>query len=810
MKRPSLIVSVAFVPVAIVVSLMVLGSGATARLEGVTPAVPSPAAANQRGMTESSASQDAFVFRFDPELKSFETFTTSGAGPHSIAVVSNATNLDVWFTEPDSDQIGRLVYTATHDFAFREYTVTTGSEPLNLVQDGTFVWFTARTGNYIGRLEIGSGQVVTFGGLTAASHPAGIDVAPDGSVWFTEMSADQIGHLVVTTTSDYDVTEYPVNGTDAGAYAIKMQSAQYLWIGEHSTGYVKRFKTADITGSLPVQGDLGTNSQPYDLEFVGDHLWVTERGDSELSQIELTSNFNLNTYPLPHPAAGPTGLAVVGSNQFWYTQRNIGALGRMVYTSAFDIDFATYTLPLAGLWPVDVEADESGNLWLVASRPHQIYMPALVNNYESGPPLPFGVQMYGTITHSTGLTWVTGMGGSWIRVPFSWSSVEPTNVTPTLYNWTWMDRQVKAVRGQGIELLFTLAGNPDWAAQYPMGPVTDTADLLEFIGAAVERYDGDGIDDAPGSPVVTYWEFYNEPDCTSEWHAEHGGYGFFGYHGDEYAALLEAVYPVVKAASPRAQVVFGGIANDYFVAQGGIFDPDFLDDVLSNCSGPCFDVMNLHYYPFYRHRWETYGKDVLGKTNYITAKLATYGFERPIIVSETSWPAATNWGSIEQNARYVPILYTRGLAGGLVTVIWWSLYDMDSSYSGLMAAGLVPRDSYYAFKTLTEQLGQARFVRALTEAETGGGDIEGYVFNVWGASGRERRDVIWLDCPTLRLSPPQDCPGSSQLMTVAASEVMVTQVDSAKSIVTDGDDGQPDGRVTLTIGPAPIYVDYTP
>jgi streptogramin lyase len=818
-KRLGFIASAISVPVAIVVMLMVFSSAATARLENDAPtepkAVRQPMAVEPRVTAESNALQDSFVFRFDPALESFETFTipTGGARPHSVVVVSNVTNLDVWFTEPDTDQIGRLVYTTTDNFAFREYTVTVAGRPLDLVVDEGrgLVWFTEQAGNRIGRLEIGSNSVVTYATFdvdTLDSQPTGIDLAPDGSVWFTEMDADQLGHLVVTTTSDYDVIEHPINGTDVGAYGIKVQSAQYVWFTELNAGWVKRLKVADGSFVTPTMG-LGADSQPYDLEIVGEYLWLTERGDSELTQGQLTTNFWLNSFELPHPAAGPAGLAVVGDNQFWYAQRNIGALGRMVYTSALDVDFATYTLPLDGLLPLDVDADGGGNLWSVAYRRHRVYLPVLANNYDNDPPPPFGVQMYGTITNSTGLTWVTGMGGRWIRVPFSWRYVEPTDVTPTLYNWTWMDKQVNAVTGEGVELLFTLGGNPGWAAQYAQGPVTDTADLVEFMGAVVERYDGDGTDDAPGSPVVTYWEFYNEPDGTSEWHAEHGGYGFFGYHGDDYAALLDAVYPVIKAASPKAQVVFGGIANDYFVP-GGIFDPDFLDDVLANCSGPCFDVMNFHYYPFYRYRWESHGKDVLGKAKYITSKLADYGFERPLMVSEASWPAATTWGSIEQNARYVPILFARSLAGDLMAVIWWALYDMDSSYSGLMSADLVPRDSYYAFRVLTEQLGQARFVRALTEAETGGGDIEGYVFDVPGDDRWERRDVIWLDCPSLQFLPPQDCPGSSQLLTVASDELRITQVDGAVSIVADGDDGQSDGHVTLTIRPAPIYVDYTP
>ncbi len=38
------------------------------------------------------------------------------------------------------------------------------------------------------------------------------------------------------------------------------------------------------------------------------------------------------------------------------------------------------------------------------------------------------------------------------------------------------------------------------------------SELAEYLGAVVERFDGDGFHDAPGAPEVHYFELYNEPD----------------------------------------------------------------------------------------------------------------------------------------------------------------------------------------------------------------------------------------------------------------------------------------------------------
>ena len=380
-----------------------------------------------------------------------------------------------------------------------------------------------------------------------------------------------------------------------------------------------------------------------------------------------------------------------------------------------------------------------------ASGMYTTYLPLVALNAGAPPPL-FGVQMYGAVTYTTGLAQVAGMGARWIRAPISWASAEPVNCTPDQYDWTAIDAQVQALASEGIEPLLTLSGNPTWAATYPMGPVTDLADLQEFMGALVERFDGDGYEDAPGSPPVRYWEIYNEPDAIDESAAATGGYALFGYNGAGYAELLDAIYPVVKAASSQAQIVLGGVAHDNFDYEGGGFDDNFMDDVLSNCTTPCFDVMNFHYFPYYRFRWEAYGRDVIGKANYFRSKLAGHGFDRSLMCTETTWPAASTWGSQALQSRYAAIAYVRGMAAGLVVQNWYAWRDVDSSLPGLLDNELQPKPAYYAYQAMTTQLGQARYVRPLSKEEksSGAGKGLGFMFNR-NESNQFQGNVIILD-----------------------------------------------------------------
>lgn len=327
----------------------------------------------------------AYVFRFDPQAESFESFAipTVGANPHSVKVVPGTGSLNVWFTEPGADQIGRLIYTNTANSVLREYSVTVGSMPLDLVVDGdgNHVWFTAHRGNWIGRWAVSNGELITFPVPTANSQPAGIDLAPDGSIWFTEMAADKVGRLIVTGTMVYEFKEYPINDTSVGAYDIAVQTDRYVWFSETRTGNIKRLKVAD--GSFSAITPLSANGYPYALvwDTGRSYLWFTERDSNQISQIQLTTLTILNSYPItPSPNSRPTGLTLLGSNQFWFSGQGSGQIGRMVYTSPIEYNFKFFDLPISGLWAMDIAAAPDGRLWTVAYLPRHVFLPLMMRS----------------------------------------------------------------------------------------------------------------------------------------------------------------------------------------------------------------------------------------------------------------------------------------------------------------------------------------------------------------------------------------------------------------------------------------------
>jgi hypothetical protein len=428
-----------------------------------------------------------------------------------------------------------------------------------------------------------------------------------------------------------------------------------------------------------------------------------------------------------------------------------------------------------------------------------VLLPLVANNYASAPPETlFGVQMYGVQArnaNSLGLARVARV--SWIRWPMLWRQVEPVNTTPDQYQWGVYDTTIGNATASGHKLILRVCSNPDWAATYQQGPIdkVDLSEFVEFVGELVERYDGDNYRDAPGSPVVNYWEFYNEPDAYNRWAAEQGYGGYWGMHGDQYAEMLCAVYPVIKVLAPDAQVVLGGIAYDSFMDQGGSFYREFIDDVLTHGGGACFDYMNFHYYPAFEPTWSAYGNGLTGKANYLAAKLAQYGVSKPMVVTEAGWHS--NYysdafpGSPEIQSRYVVKLFVQAAAANLKALTWWTWVDpgLPNGENGLVTTLLEPKMSFTVYQYAAGRIGLAQFVQIEPTASV----VEGYRFI---APNGLPFYVFWSK------------DAQSHTIAISANQArLVNMHGQTIRVAHDGDDGIIDGRMHFTVDANPIYVE---
>ncbi len=414
-----------------------------------------------------------------------------------------------------------------------------------------------------------------------------------------------------------------------------------------------------------------------------------------------------------------------------------------------------------------------------------VFLP-LVSHGWWEPPSSFGVQLYRrdpAVADSA-----AQVSAAWVRLPFNWASIEPQNTTPENYQWpATLDRQLAYLAAHNVHVILTLQGNPDWAATYPAGPIdrVDLSELVQFMQAAVTRYNFRPY-------YVKHWEFYNEPDNGDPFFAQ-VGWGYFGYQPEAYAELLKAVYEPMKRMDSRAQIVFGGVAYDGWE---GPFVEDFVDKVFFHGGADHFDVMNFHYYPAFRHNWEPYGTDIIGKANYLRSQMAAHGVDKPLICTETGmWSNQENGDQIQ--SRYVPQVFARSIAADLQPTIWYQLIDdktLGSYKFGLLSWDLDPKPAYYAFQTLAQQLSAADYVRTLGTDETGSDQVEAYEF--LAPNGSTQIIVTWTNDELVRT------------LVLGTDQVIIVETGGSETTIYDGDDGTLDGLTEVSVGPSPSYLRF--
>ncbi|HDD24453.1 MAG TPA: hypothetical protein ENF52_03340 [Chloroflexi bacterium] len=451
---------------------------------------------------------------------------------------------------------------------------------------------------------------------------------------------------------------------------------------------------------------------------------------------------------------------------------------------------------------VDIGADEAGTV---------LYMPGTTREVLPwGHKCRFGVGIWPSKNVITQTGAAQDLGVCWTRISIHWDKIEPVRTEPRTYHWEDTDRQVLSVTEAGIGVIGLLTANPSWAAAYPGGPVTDTQDVLDFLAAAAERYDGDGFLDAPGSPIIQVWEMYNEPDNQVLYYAQKRGWGYWGNHGDEYVQFLAQARSALKSANPYALVAFGGLAREKI--PGDVFDLDFAAVAFAYVQehpGDYFDIFNFHYFPVFATMYEDWGAGIIGKATYFRELMSLYEVNWPIIVTESGYWSDSDSG-YEGQARYVPQLYSRGATADVDVVMWLLLFDLPvhDVDRGLSNVNGIPKPSYNAYRVAVDKLSAARFEGSLSPSELSTESAEGYAF---ARDDGSHLYVVWATEPqvigTLRVA------GESALVSdkVSCSFPMSPTIPCFEPyVVTDGDDGKEDGVTEITFTDNPIYVEVWP
>lgn len=138
--------------------------------------------------------------------------------------------------------------------------------------------------------QAGSRRVKVFPVPTADSRPTGIAAGPDGALWFTENSANQIGRI----TPQGSVTEFPIPTAGSRPTAIAAGPDGAMWFTENVAGQIGRISVdGDVTDEFPLPPGA---SFPIAIAAGPDgNMWFTA-ADS-IGRITLKGD--ITNFPLP-------------------------------------------------------------------------------------------------------------------------------------------------------------------------------------------------------------------------------------------------------------------------------------------------------------------------------------------------------------------------------------------------------------------------------------------------------------------------------------------------------------------------------
>lgn len=200
---------------------------------------------------------------------------------------------------------------------------------------------------------------------------------------------------------------------------------------------------------------------------------------------------------------------------------------------------------------------------------------------------PFGIQGFTEEINNNYFIDAKDAGVKYIRIDgtnsMAWDLVEKNK---GVYNWTKTDELASKLSQNNFIIIWTTKSFNKWDqnVQDPSGNLKMPKDMTaytDFISAAAERYDGDNINDAPGSPVVNYWQIENEVDGN-----------FWDDTPANYATVLRESYESIKNANPNAKILISGIS----VPDGFYYFHKSVLDELSKYPDTYFDVLDVHWY----------------------------------------------------------------------------------------------------------------------------------------------------------------------------------------------------------------------
>src|SRR5262249_725934 len=223
--------------------------------------------------------------RFDPKTQQWTTHALAqGYYPHTLRFDARGR---IWYTIAASNHVG-MYDPATGDSPQLRLPARTLGQEAVLRMMPALLW--------LGRHVDLRGAAADDGGGMTVPVPYGIDVAPDGGVWFSQLNEHRIGRVDPQSFA-IEMVETPF----PGPRRLRFDSQGRLWIPSFSGSLVARFdpRTREFkTWELPIRPRGSEVPYALHVDRRSDTVWICGTESDSLIRFDPRSE-RFTVYPLP-------------------------------------------------------------------------------------------------------------------------------------------------------------------------------------------------------------------------------------------------------------------------------------------------------------------------------------------------------------------------------------------------------------------------------------------------------------------------------------------------------------------------------
>ena len=251
------------------------------------------------------------------------------SSPLFVAVDSTG---HIWFTEPNSNAIGRLTPGSTP--GWKQWTIPTASAiPYDLVVDKhDNIWFTEHGASKIGFFKTSTHTFVETPTPTAGSDPYGITLAGSEKIWFAENTVPKIGSFTLTASGSIHIKEHTfstVSNPAPTAHLITSDHSGNIWFSEGFAGQIGEWIPSSGTHTnIVVSKASFTHISGISVDSKN-RIWFDDSLNAVVGYYDPSTG-TIKTLTLSDLSDHPhDGLAVDSSDNTWFTEEFTGRLAEL-------------------------------------------------------------------------------------------------------------------------------------------------------------------------------------------------------------------------------------------------------------------------------------------------------------------------------------------------------------------------------------------------------------------------------------------------------------------------------------------------